>query len=127
MSVTRCLAYITRTILQAQALKTASFTSTPVAVPNGDGLVRVTLKAMAYLGTSPTMLLKLQTGDASNGSDAADVAGVTGTAASATDLSFVIDRAKLKKYVCIDGVIGGTSTPSFVVSSEMHSFKKYIP
>jgi len=124
-SLNRSLAYCTRKVLQAQALKTASFTATGIDISEAIGLITVTLKAMAYLGTNPTMLLKLQTCETVGGSYE-DVATVTGTAAAATDLEFVVDKAKLKKFITVDGVIGGTSTPSFVVSAEAHYFKKYI-
>lgn len=124
-SLSRALSYCTRKVLQAQALKTANFDSTGIDITEACGLITVTLKAMSYLGTSPTMLLKLQTCDTVGGSYE-DVTGVTGTAAASTDLAFTVDKAKLKKFLAVNGVIGGTSTPSFVVSAEAHYFKKYI-
>jgi len=124
-SLNRSLAYCTRKILQAQAEKTANFDSTGVDISEAIGLITVTLKAKSTAGTNPTMLLKLQTCETVGGSYE-DVATVTGTAAAATDLEFVVDKGKLKKFLAVNGVIGGTSTPSFVVSAEAHYFKKYI-
>jgi len=126
-SLSRSLAYITRTVLQVQATKTASFTSTPVDLSAVEGLILITLKAFSTNGgaSAPTMLCKLTTCETVGGSYT-DVTGVTTTAAAASDLEFVVDKNKLKRFVLIDGTIGGTSTPTFAVSGEAHYWKKYV-
>ena len=125
-SLSRALSYCTRKVLQAMGTeKTANFDSTGVDITEACGLITVSLRARSTAGTNPTMLLKLQTCDTVGGSYE-DVTGVATTAAATSDLEFTVDKAKLKKFIAVNGVIGGTSTPSFVVSAEAHYFKKYI-
>ena len=124
-SLSRSLAFITRTVLQAMGTeKTANFDSTGVDISAASGLILVSLRARSTAGTNPTMLLKLQTCETVGGSYE-DVTGVTTTAAATSDLEFVVDKAKLMKFIAVNGVISGANA-SFVIQAEAHYFKKYI-
>ena len=124
-SLSRALSYCTRKVLQAMGTeKTANFDSTGVDITEACGLITVSLRARSTAGTNPTMLLKLQTCDTVGGSYE-DVTGVATTAAATSDLEFTVDKAKLKKFLAVNGVISGANA-SFVVQAEAHYFKKYI-
>ena len=124
-SLSRALSYCTRKVLQAMGTeKTANFDSTGVDTTEACGLITVSLRARSTAGTNPTMLLKLQTCDTVGGSYE-DVTGVATTAAATSDLEFTVDKAKLKKFLAVNGVISGANA-SFVVQAEAHYFKKYI-
>ena len=127
MSLDRSLAIATKADLVAPAaLVTASFNSTPVDIREAMGNICILAQFFMTSGTNPTFALVLQTGDASNGSDAVTVSGFAIAAAANGNAKWIVNKAKLKRYVRIAATIGGTSTPTgYVVSSALY-FKKYI-
>jgi hypothetical protein len=78
-------------------------------------------------GTTPALALKIQHGDESDLSDAADLAASTqidfGAVAKAlTDadenaiFEFIVDLRKAKRYIRIFGTLTGSSTPTFPIA-----------
>lgn len=94
--------------------RTSTYTGTAVDISGYQGVLKVILDSAAGTGTSPTLDGKIQTGDAADGSDAADVAGATfaQVTTAASKQAIGIDTRACKKYIRFVGTIGGT-TPSF--------------
>ena len=100
--------------LAVSGARTSTFTGTAVDISQYQGKLKVILDSAAGTGTTPTLNGKIQTGDQSDGSDAADVSGaafaqITTTAAKE---AIGVDTRDCKKYIRFVGTIAGTS-PSF--------------
>lgn len=100
--------------LAVSGARTATFTGTAIDISMYQGDLKVILDSAAGTGTTPTLDGKVQTGDQSDGSDAADVSGAvfTQVVAAASKQSIGVDTRGCKKYVRFVGTIAGT-TPSF--------------
>ncbi len=83
----------------------------------------------ATAGTNPTYDAALQSGDASNGSDAAAFSpAVAITQATGASLQTVlVDTRKAGSYLKIVQTLGGTSSPSFPVGITMTGTKQVQP
>lgn len=97
------------------AARTSTANGTAVQTQGHIGHAAAVLHSAAGTGTSPTLIVKLQHGDQSDGSDAADVSGAV--FATVTDSGASLQKIKLnlhglKKYVRAVATIAGTS-PSF--------------
>jgi len=100
--------------LAVSGARTSTLTGTAVDISQYQGELKVVLDSAAGTGTSPTLDGKIQTGDQSDGSDAADVSGAvfTQVGAAVSKQSIGVDTRACKKYIRFVGTIGGT-TPSF--------------
>jgi hypothetical protein len=106
MNLSRCVNFIR--VLAAQAVGTASETSTIIDMQNYEGVVAIL--AMGTL-TDGTPLLKAQGGNLANGSDMADLAN-THTSALLTDdgKALVLDIYRPEfRYIQFVAVRGGTT------------------
>ncbi len=108
------------------AAVTASFQSTGVDVSQIEGQLALFLDGSNVAGSSPTMALKLQHSDTQGGTYT-DVTGggFTGLTTGAGSQKLVVDADGLKKWVRIDGVIGGTSSPQYLLSCQAYGIPKY--
>ena len=100
--------------LAVSGARTATFTGTAVDISQYQGVLKVVLDSAAGTGTTPTLDGKIQTGDASDGSDAADVSGAAFVqiVAAVSKQAIGVDTRACKKYIRFVGTIAGT-TPSF--------------
>ena len=122
---------LTHSVGRATAAFAASADVTGINLSGYIGIVTVAFNIGASTaGSSPTYDASLQSGAASNGSDA--VAFSTPLAITqATGASFqtlaVDTRAMSGKYLKIVQTIGGTSSPSFPVGISIHGIKQVQP
>ncbi len=109
----------------ATAAVTSTATSAAIDLKEYDGDVSLILSCAAGTGSSPTLDVKVQDSDASNGTygdlSGAAFAQVTDSA-SVQVITFVKDEAK--RYIKIVQTVGG-STPSFTFSINAVALKKY--
>lgn len=105
---------------------TASGNATAVDMQAYDGEIAIILDCAAGTGTNPTMDVKIQ--DSADNSTFADVSGaaftqVTNAAASVQKMS--LNKDELKRYIRVVKTIGGTSTPTFLMSVKGVAILKY--
>ena len=109
----------------ATAAVTSTATSAAIDLKEYDGDVSLILTSAAGTGSSPTLDVKVQDSDASDGTYG-DLSGAAFTqvtdSASVQVITFVKDEAK--RYIKIVQTVGG-STPSFTFSINAVALKKY--
>lgn len=113
--------------LAAQA-KTASFNVTGIDLSQYVGQIAVVIDVGTVSGTTPTLSVDLQSGDANDGSNAVaftpDVVSSSITASGMQVLSF--DKRAAGRYLKIVSTIGGT-TPSFTFGVTVVARKRSQP
>lgn len=118
---------VTQAALLALATKTADFDSTGVDISalKLEGEIIVSLDAINRAGSSPTMALKLQESD--DDVTYTDVSGgaFTGLTTGSSTQKLSLNKDGLKKYLRVDGDIGGTSSPEYDLSILLFGVKKY--
>lgn len=100
--------------LAVSGARTTTLTGTAIDISQYQGVLKIIQDSAAGTGTTPTLDGKIQTGDQSNGSDAADVSGAvfTQVTTAASKQALGVDTRNLKTYIRYVGPITGT-TPSF--------------
>ena len=102
--------------LAGNAVRTSTFTGTGVDVAAYDGPCHLILQSSAATaGTTPTLIVKLETSDIVD-SAFGDVAGVvftTVTAAADLTQMLTVQIGDLKRFVRVVGTIAGTETPTY--------------
>jgi hypothetical protein len=101
-------------------------TANPSTAKDYEGEMALLLDSLNGAGTLPTLAVKLQHSDVS-GSGYVDVTGgaFTGLTTGAAQQKLVVDVGALKRYIRLDYVIGGTSSPSYTLSCQGVVKNKY--
>src|SRR5690242_1748322 len=114
--------------LAAQA-KTASWNVTGLDLKDYEGQIALIVNVGTVSGTNPTLDVALQSGSASDGSNAAAfspaVAATQFTASGEQILTF--DKRAAGRYLKIVSTIGGTNTPTFTLGMTLVGRKKVQP
>jgi hypothetical protein len=94
--------------------------------PSYEGQIALILASSNTAGSSPTLAVKLQHSD-SSGSGYTDVTGAafTGLTTSTSLQKIVVNKDQLKRYVRLDYVLGGTSSPAYNLTVVAAAVKKY--
>lgn len=105
---------ITAIELAVSGARTSTFTGAAVDISQMIGVAKVILTSAAGTGTTPTLDGKIETGDLSNGSDAADLPGVAFSQVinAVSFQSIAVDTRACKRFIRFVGTIAG-GTPSF--------------
>ncbi|OGP65796.1 MAG: hypothetical protein A3K22_00990 [Deltaproteobacteria bacterium RBG_16_42_7] len=114
MKIINCNDELSLEELAVSGARTSTLTGTAIDISQYQGDLKIILDSAAGTGTTPTLNGKIQTGDQSDGSDAADVSGAVfaQVVAAASKQSIGVDTRACKKYIRFIGTIAGT-TPSF--------------
>ena len=107
----------------APATRTSSATGTAIDLLSADGKCWALVQVGTVAGTSPTMTVKVQEGDDSGGTDAADITGAAGAAVTASNKYQIIEFKRTKRYARAIATIAGTS-PNFDVAVAIIGLKK---
>lgn len=113
--------------LRPNATLSANEDSSAIDLNGLEGEILVMIDSSAALaGSSPTLALKLTESDTSGGSYT-DVSGGGFTAQAGTALaqSLSLEKSKLKRFVKLNAVIGGTSSPQYYMGAKIIGMNKY--
>lgn len=102
--------------LAISGVRTTTFTGTAIDISQYQGVLKAILDSGAG-GAAATLDGKIQTGDAADGSDAADVSGAVFTQVgnAAAKSAIGVDTRACKKYIRFVGTIAGTASFNFAV------------